>query len=114
MIDETEKILKALADISRLRIINMLSRRNMCVCELTALTGLGQSTVSGHLKVLKDAGLATDYKDGLWVEYRLTENKGFKKKLLDVVLEVFSNDPRMLAEQEGTLSVSREKICAKN
>jgi ArsR family transcriptional regulator len=57
---ELEKVIKALADRQRLRIVNMLLRAEgeaVCVCEFEPFLGLSQATVSHHLKVLADAGL---------------------------------------------------------
>ena len=45
----------------------------ICVCYLVEDSGLANSTVSHHLRVLKDAGLITGRKDGLWVHYRVNE-----------------------------------------
>jgi len=61
----------ALANTYRLMIVDALSQREMCVCELVELLGCDQSTVSKHLSVLKNAGLVEDRKDGAWVHYRL-------------------------------------------
>ncbi len=61
---------KALADDSRLRILWMLEERALCVCEIQAVLGLAQSTVSRHLQTLVDAGYLTSEKEGLWTNYR--------------------------------------------
>jgi DNA-binding transcriptional ArsR family regulator len=53
MLKQMEKIFKALGDKNRLRILNMLRNSPMCVCEITDVLSLSQSTVSGHLRVLK-------------------------------------------------------------
>jgi ArsR family transcriptional regulator len=63
---------KALADPSRLRITVLLSRGELCVCDLTAVLGLPQSTISRHMGKLKSAGLVTDRRAGKWVHYQLT------------------------------------------
>ncbi|MFH2123790.1 MAG: metalloregulator ArsR/SmtB family transcription factor [Pseudomonadota bacterium] len=66
------KIMKALSDPNRVKIIKMLQLRDcMCVCELRAVLKLAQPTVSKHLKVLEEAGLVTSEKDKLWVNFRL-------------------------------------------
>ena len=61
----------ALSDETRLQIIDRLSEGEQCVCELTDLLETGQSRLSFHLKILKDAGLLTDRKEGRWVYYAL-------------------------------------------
>ena len=67
------KIMKALSDPNRVKMIKLLQRRVLCVCEITDAMGLAQSTASKHLKILEEAGLITFYKEGLWVNYRLAD-----------------------------------------
>jgi ArsR family transcriptional regulator len=61
----------ALADATRVQIVEMLSHKERCVCELEQVLGLAQSKLSFHLKVLKESGLITDRKDGRWMFYGL-------------------------------------------
>ena len=65
------KIVKAMAHPTRLFIIDELSRRERCVCELTEMIGADTSTVSKHLTVLKNAGIVKDEKRGVMVYYKL-------------------------------------------
>jgi ArsR family transcriptional regulator len=65
------KIVKALAHPTRLFIVDQLSRRNKCVCELTEMIGDDISTVSKHLSLLKNAGIVRDEKRGTQVWYSL-------------------------------------------
>ena len=58
------RIAKALAHPTRLMMLDVLADRAWCVCELTELTRLDQSTVSKHLAVLKQAGIVADRKEG--------------------------------------------------
>lgn len=65
---------KALADPNRLRILSIVSvssAAETCVCDLSAPLGLGQPTVSHHLKILVDAGLLNREKRGIWAYYSL-------------------------------------------
>jgi ArsR family transcriptional regulator, arsenate/arsenite/antimonite-responsive transcriptional repressor len=62
---------QALSDETRLRIIDLLRKGERCVCELTEALDAGQSRLSFHLKVLKDAGLVTDRREGRWSYYQL-------------------------------------------
>jgi ArsR family transcriptional regulator len=64
----------ALSDDTRLQIVDCLLDGERCVCELTDTLNAGQSRLSFHLKVLKDAGLVTDRRDGRWVYYALAPN----------------------------------------
>ena len=61
----------ALSDETRLEIVEMLRGGERCVCDLTVALDAAQSRLSFHLKVLKDAGIVRDRKDGRWVHYEL-------------------------------------------
>src|ERR1700691_3199009 len=63
---------RALADPTRLRIVDLLRGGERCVCELTDALDLGQSLLSFHLKTLKDAGLVSDRREGRWAYYALS------------------------------------------
>jgi len=65
------KVIKSLAHPSRLLMLDALSEKEMCVCELTELVGADQSTVSKHLAVLKNAGIVADRKEGAMTFYSL-------------------------------------------
>ncbi len=65
------RVAKALAHPSRLMMLDALSEREMCVCELTELVGADQSTVSKHLSVLKQAGIVADRKEGTMTFYNV-------------------------------------------
>src|SRR6266540_1955299 len=63
---------KALADPTRVAIVNALSAANeVCVCNLTATFELSQPTISHHLKILREAGLVESARRGTWAYYRL-------------------------------------------
>jgi ArsR family transcriptional regulator len=68
------RILKALADPTRLRLVSMVAAHQggeACVCDLTEPLGLTQPTISHHLKVLVEAGILTRDKRGVWAYYAL-------------------------------------------
>jgi len=73
-LDRSTRLLKALADPVRLRLLNLLAEgREVCVCHLHGALELPQPTVSRHLAYLRKAGLVAGRKEGLWVHYRLTK-----------------------------------------
>jgi len=79
------RIFKALADETRLRIIGLLTAREMCVCEVMVALHLTQPTASHHLRILENVGLVRDRKEGKWVFYGLSNAKLIKNLLrLDV------------------------------
>jgi ArsR family transcriptional regulator len=65
------ELFHALSDETRLAIVRRLRNGERCVCDLTDLLDAAQSRLSFHLKVLKDAGLVTDRREGRWIHYSL-------------------------------------------
>lgn len=67
------KIFKALSDVNRLKIVQLLKEGELCVCELTYTLSNSQSTISHHLSILKNAGLVKERKEGKWSYFRLSD-----------------------------------------
>ncbi len=63
------EIFKALGDENRIRILNLLMREELCVCEIETMLGMTQSNASRHLNKLKNAGIITSDKKSQWVYY---------------------------------------------
>ena len=70
-IADVAKVFQALSDETRLLILEQLKDGEQCVCELTDAFKTGQSRLSFHLRVLKEAGLVLDRPEGRWVYYSL-------------------------------------------
>lgn len=68
-------IFKALADKSRLSILDMLSCGEICACEITKVLGLTQPTISHHMKILQKVGLVNGRKEGKWMHYSINKEK---------------------------------------
>lgn len=73
-IDKQTRLLKALANSTRLKILNLLQIREMCVCEIMVALGLTQPTASHHLNILENVDVVKDRKEGRWVFYSLTSD----------------------------------------
>jgi ArsR family transcriptional regulator, arsenate/arsenite/antimonite-responsive transcriptional repressor len=73
--DHMAALFRALADPTRVQMLHVLKRATepICVCDFTAAFDLGQPTVSHHLAKLKDAGLVTSFKRGVWSFYQLRQ-----------------------------------------
>ena len=69
--DRAIELFHALSDQTRLDIVELLRNGERCVCELTDSLDAAQSRLSFHLRVLKDAGIVRDRKNGRWVHYEL-------------------------------------------
>jgi len=81
---EASSLFHVLSHQARLRILDELRRREACVCHLQAVLKRPQAYVSQQLRVLREAGLVTDERDGILVYYYLTD--GQVERLLEDVL----------------------------
>ncbi|MDR3567283.1 MAG: metalloregulator ArsR/SmtB family transcription factor [Syntrophobacteraceae bacterium] len=113
--EEFIKIIKALSDPNRVKIIKMLQARSMCVCEMQAALGIAQPTVSNHLKVLEEAGLIAHEKDGLWVNYYTTDggSSPYAATLLGSLKHWLKEDPEVAGLLGKLPSIRREDVCRK-
>ncbi len=74
-IEYVANVMKTLGDQNRLYIFSLLSKHELCVCEITAISHLSQSNVSQHLAKLKSAGLVKERRDAQWIYYSLNSQK---------------------------------------
>lgn len=107
------KVMKALSDPNRVKILKMLQQKLMCVCEIQGALGISQSSVSKHLKILEEAGLVDFQKDGLWVNYFLTEGKKspYASSLMGNLRHWLEEEPDIIALIERLPHINREDIC---
>jgi ArsR family transcriptional regulator, arsenate/arsenite/antimonite-responsive transcriptional repressor len=95
--------LKSLSDETRLRIINLLFEKELCVCDIMETLKITQTKASRHLSYLKNAGLVEDRKHAQWVYYSLVhdnENNFLESLVFNNLrnLEQFNNDLKSLEE----------------
>ncbi len=107
------KVMKALSDPNRVKMVKLLQRRVLCVCEIQEALGLAQSTASKHLKILEEAGLITYLKEGPWVNYRLTDGAGnpYVANLIGNLHYWLEDDADVVALIERLPEIHRENIC---
>jgi ArsR family transcriptional regulator len=107
------KVMKALSDPNRIKIIKMLQHKTMCVCEMQEALQVAQPTVSKHLKLLEDAGLVTFEKDGTWVNYHLADgaNSPYVASLLGNLRHWLEDDTQIADLINKIPSIRRENIC---
>jgi ArsR family transcriptional regulator len=67
------KVFRALADVTRLRILKLLADGELCICEIMLALKKPQSSISHNLSILEDAGLIRERKQGKWCHYRISE-----------------------------------------
>lgn len=107
------RVMKALSEPNRVRMVKLLGHRELCVCELQHLFGLAQSTVSKHLKILEEAGLIDYRKEGLWIIYRLSagEESEYAKALLEHLHGWLEHDPKLQEMAARLPQLERGRIC---
>ena len=93
-------LFKALSDETRLRIMVLLSERELCVCQLEWALGLTQVKVSRHLNVLKGAGLVKDRREGLWIFYSLSKPRNELEKSIHKYLREYFIKRHSLFKQD--------------
>jgi DNA-binding transcriptional ArsR family regulator len=101
MLETFETVAKAVADPSRLRILKLLERGELCVCQVTTVLDLAPATVSKHLAALKTAGLVQQRRDGKWVYYRLAERdlNAYAGRFLALVHGAMAGDPTVTEDR---------------
>lgn len=107
------EIFKALSDENRLRIINLLMHKELCVCELEAVLEMSQSNVSRHLIKLKQVKIVASKKDSQWVYYSIDPQ--FIENNSDLFKHIqmrFMHDPILNSDSEKLRDLGPlNKIC---
>lgn len=104
-LDSVAGVMKALGDKNRLHILSLLSRKELCVCEITAICHLSQSNVSQHLAKLRSTGLVNERKNAQWVYYSVN------KKDFPFLEEVIKLLPEPTEELSKIDALRNHSIC---
>lgn len=92
---------RAFSDQTRLRILHLLLKGEMCVCDIVDIINVPQPTASRHLAYLRKSGLVATEKKGLWTYYSLVVTKsGFHQKLLDCLASCFEEVPEIRQDSQ--------------
>ena len=107
------KVMKALSDLNRVKLLKLLQQRTMCVCEIQAALGIAQPTVSKHLKILENAGLVAREKEGLWVNYSLSDGarSPYAASILGNLRHWLDEAPEILDLFRRSKDIRREDLC---
>jgi ArsR family transcriptional regulator len=107
LLKEYLKVMKALSDGNRTKIVKMLALKEMCVCEMKIALEMAQPSVSKHLKILEEAGLVESRKEGMWVNYSLPKKPAtsYAKHMLEVLGDWINDDKEIktVVKLAGTL-----------
>ncbi len=108
IMQEYIEIFKSLGDETRLRIINLLINSNnaLCVCEITDSLEIPLYNISKHLKILKQARLIEEVKDGRWVYWNLLKNNDFT----ELIFKSVSSIPKSILKKDNIELKKRMKI----
>jgi ArsR family transcriptional regulator, arsenate/arsenite/antimonite-responsive transcriptional repressor len=111
--EDKTKIFKALSDINRLRILKALQSKSLCVCEIKELLGLANSTVSQHLKILKESGFILEEKEGKWVNYMISQRPDDQRinSILASLDFWISDDQIIIKDKKKIAGLNRITIC---
>ena len=112
--DGSVLLFKALGDETRLRILNLLLRGELCVCDIMKILEMGQSKVSRHLAYLRNAGLVTDRREGLWMHYSLAQPKrGLHGSIIEWLTQAENDIPNGTADLRALDDLNgRGELCA--
>jgi ArsR family transcriptional regulator, arsenate/arsenite/antimonite-responsive transcriptional repressor len=93
------KLFAALADPTRLRLLNLMNGREVCVCYFVEILQQGQPKISRHLAYLRRAGIVEARREGKWMHYRIERPGDMKAAaILDATLKSFETDRDMKAD----------------
>jgi len=102
-----EFLFKALADQTRLRLINLIADDEVCVCFFVEVLKINQPKISRHLAYLRRAGVVSARREGKWIHYRLVEPPDpHAANIFREVRAALPNDPAMKSDRARL-----EKIC---
>lgn len=109
------KVMKALSDPNRVRLLKILQKRGLCVCEIQALFEMAQPTVSKHMKLMEQAGLVKGNKDGLWVNYTAANGSDnpYAASILGNLQHWLLDDAIFKNMEIKLPDIQRESICKK-
>jgi SAM-dependent methyltransferase len=99
---------KALADETRIRILNLLRDQELSVNEIAGILEMGQSRISRHLKILTDRGFLACRRDGLWAFYTVPP-KGDGRRLLDAFGFLLKNQPDLRSDRGRARKIMDER-----
>jgi ArsR family transcriptional regulator len=90
------RLFAALADRTRLRLLNLMQEREVCVCYFVEILAQGQPKISRHLAYLRKAGIVTARREGKWMHYRIERPGDSRARaVLDATLSSFKTDREM-------------------
>lgn len=98
---DLNRLFRALADPTRLRLLNLMSEQEVCVCYFTEVIGARQPKISRHLAYLRRAGIVAARREGKWMHYRLTiPRDSYAASILKRTMDALKSDRQMQRDRE--------------
>ncbi|QGP93299.1 Arsenic resistance transcriptional regulator ArsR1 [Neomoorella glycerini] len=107
--DRLQELFKILADETRLRILLLLYRKELCVCEISNILQVSQPKVSRHLAKLRDLGYVRDERQGQWIFYHLRIDNQLSKEILEKIISHIQEYPAALKDLERLSEMEKNK-----
>ena len=114
--EEFLKPFKALSDETRLRMLNILTAQECCVCEVMQVLGISQTRASRNLKILEEAGFLKSRREGTWIHYSLNEDpaRNFAAAIAKITTEYAGKDPTLKKDRTQLKKAKQMGLCCGN
>ena len=112
----TTNIFKSLSDPNRLRILKALQSKTLCVCEIREMLKLANSTVSEHLRILKETGFIVEEREGKWMNYSINPNPN-DPRIVGILtrLDFWLGDDEFIDKDKKIIkTIDRMVLCCKS
>jgi ArsR family transcriptional regulator len=107
---ELVEIFKALSDETRIQIMGMLLLKGeLCVCDVEGALGITQSKSSRHLRILLNAGLVTNRREGVWMHYRILDEQKKSNQIITKALGEMLVEKNIIEELKAKIDIWFEK-----
>lgn len=106
-------VFKTLADINRVRILKLLQKKKMCVCELAHILDVSQPAISKQMKKIVQAGFAGSEQDGFWTNYFISPRNDYAKRLLKLLSGWLNEESVIKNDFQKAEKSNRKNLCCK-
>ena len=108
------RVMKALSDPNRVRVLKLLQEGELCVCEIQKVLKLAQSTISKHMKLLEDAGLVNRKRQGTWILYSLadTSDSQYAQTMLKALRHWMDDDAELQRMRKALPDAASLRTCS--
>ncbi len=111
---DLSNFLKSISDETRLRILTVLYRKELCVCEICDILEESQPKISRHLAKLRDAEFVKDKRQGQWVFYYANLNDDSFREIMESIISRIEKYPQLKQDMDRlAIKVSNNNLCTR-